>query len=150
MAHKIFVKRGDRIHRKEGYEYEKLHDIEVTFNCKGGPIGEVGTFQGTVSYTINFARYVYSVVSASANAFSGNKINNVSEMITLTNEEENKIIALFTNDNFNPDDSQDLTIDEPDCNGTWTDTKVVSIYKVTPSPKTDKMAEPRDAFEFYF
>jgi hypothetical protein len=145
MAQKIFVKRGNRIHRNEGYEYEKLDDIEVTFNCKGGPIGEVGTFDGTVSYTINFARYVYSVVS-------GNKINKVSEMITLTNDEENKIMALFSNDDFNPDDSQDLTIDEPECNGIWTDAKIVCVYKVTPSPKKDKkdMAEPRDAFEFYF
>lgn len=143
MAQKKFVKRGDRIHRKEGYEYEKLNDIEVTFNCKGGPIGEVGTFHGTVSYKISFARYVYSVVS-------GNKINKVSEMIALTSDEENKITALFSNDNFNPDDSQDLTIDEPDCNGTWTDTKIVSIYKVTPGDVKKGMADPRDAFEFYF
>jgi hypothetical protein len=126
MAQKIFVKRGDGIHRKEGFEYEKLDDIEVTFNCKGGPIGEVGTFHGTVSYTIGFARYVYSVVS-------GNKINKVSEMINLTNHEENKIMALFSDYDFDPDESQDLTIDEPECNGTWTDAKTVCVYKVTPS-----------------
>ncbi len=37
---KIYVKRGD----KNTQVGDKIDEIEVTFRCKGGPIGEVGTF----------------------------------------------------------------------------------------------------------
>ncbi len=39
---KIYVKRGD----KNTQVGDKIDEIEVTFRCKGGPIGEVGTFFG--------------------------------------------------------------------------------------------------------
>ncbi len=41
---KIYVKRGD----KNTQVGDKIDEIEVTFRCKGGPIGEVGTFFGKV------------------------------------------------------------------------------------------------------
>ncbi len=31
-----------------------------------------------------------------------------------------RLCLLFSDEDFNPDDSDDLQIDEPDCNGTWT------------------------------
>ncbi len=37
---KIYVKRGDK-HTQVG---DKIDEIEVTFRCKGGPIGELVLF----------------------------------------------------------------------------------------------------------
>ncbi len=49
---KIYVKRGD----KNTQVGDKIDEIEVTFRCKGGPIGEVGTFFGKVVSKILFAK----------------------------------------------------------------------------------------------
>ncbi len=54
---KIYVKRGD----KNTQVGDKIDEIEVTFRCKGGPIGEVGTFFGKVVSKILFAKSLYTI-----------------------------------------------------------------------------------------
>ncbi len=49
-------------------------------------------------------------------------------------------MLLFSDEDFNPDDSDDLQIDEPDCNGTWTLIKIISVY--TP-------IDEKDNYDFY-
>ncbi len=51
-----------------------------------------------------------------------------------------RLCYYFQMKDFNPDDSDDLQIDEPDCNGTWTLIKIISVY--TP-------IDEKDNYDFY-
>ncbi|AAK82311.1 451L [Invertebrate iridescent virus 6] len=126
---KIYVKKGD----KNTQVGDKIDEIEVTFRCKGGPIGEVGTFFGKVVSKILFAKSLYTICEKG-------KIKKIKKTIELEKSDIDAIMLLFSDEDFNPDDSDDLQIDEPDCNGTWTLIKIISVY--TP-------IDEKDNYDFY-
>ncbi len=123
------LKRGD----KNTQVGDKIDEIEVTFRCKGGPIGEVGTFFGKVVSKYYLQKVYTQFVKKE-------KLKKIKKTIELEKSDIDAIMLLFSDEDFNPDDSDDLQIDEPDCNGTWTLIKIISVY--TP-------IDEKDNYDFY-
>jgi len=121
---------------KKQKEQKVDDDIEVTFKCKGGPIGDVGTFCGKVYFTLLFVKNIYY------STCKNGKINKIEKDVTLTEDELKEICKLFSDRDFNPDEAQDLKINEPDFNGTWTSVKMVSV--------TELPNDTRETFDFYY
>ena len=111
----LFVKKEDAhvLKSNDSETYDRIEDVEVFFKCCGGPIGEIGTFSGKVTFTIYYVRSNHSTIKQDG------KIHKSLQHIQLNSEDIQKILSLFKEEDFNPDDAFDLTISEPDCNGEW-------------------------------
>ncbi len=68
------------------------------------------------------------------------KLKKLKKLLNWKKSDIDAIMLLFSDEDFNPDDSDDLQIDEPDCNGTWTLIKIISVY--TP-------IDEKDNYDFY-
>ncbi len=95
--------------------------------------GNVVLFSENDSSKIYLQKVLYTICEKG-------KCKKIKKPIELEKSDIDAIMLLFSDEDFNPDDSDDLQIDEPDCNGTWTLIKIISVY--TP-------IDEKDNYDFY-
>lgn len=140
--------------------YTKIEEVQVSFKCFGGPIGEVGTYSGETLFTLQFAKTIHSYCK------DGMIVKEEKEW-PFSQEDETQIIRAFSPYDFDPDVAYDLVVSGLDCNGEWTSTKTVCVYEVESAeaesaksveaveaevePETPEHIEsdPRENFDFY-
>lgn len=143
--------------------YTKIEEVQVSFKCFGGPIGEVGTYNGETHFTLEFAKTIHLYCK------DGMIVKEEREW-PLSQEDKTQIIRAFSPNDFDPDIAYDLVVSGLACDGEWTATKTVCIYEVevesTNSVEVEKSAEvekseagpdtaehidsdPRENFDFY-